>query len=224
MHLLIVEDDPVLSDGLKRSLRKDGHAVDHADTGTGADQLLAVHPFDLVILDLGLPGMNGLDVLRRMRLRRSTTPVLILTARDSTDDRVAGLDAGADDYLPKPFDLPELEARVRALLRRGRYAASSIIKHGALTLDLVGRRAAVNGEPVDLSARELAVLEALLLSTGRVVSKDQLVEMIFTTNEDVGANAIEVYIHRLRKKVEHAGVDIRTIRGLGYLIDKQMHD
>jgi len=162
--------------------------------------------------------------LRRMRLRRSTTPVLVLTARDSTDDRVAGLDAGADDYLPKPFDLPELEARVRALLRRGRYAASSIIKHGSLTLDLVGRRAAVNGEPVDLSARELAVLEALLLSTGRVVSKDQLVEMIFTTNEDVGANAIEVYIHRLRKKVEHAGVDIRTIRGLGYLIDKQMHD
>jgi two-component system OmpR family response regulator len=224
MRVLIVEDDPVLSDGLMRSLGKGGYAVDRVDTGTQADQLLAVHPYDLVILDLGLPGMSGMDVLRRMRIRRSTTPVLILTARDSTEDRVIGLDAGADDYLPKPFDLEELEARLRALLRRGRYAGASLVKHGQLTLDLAGRRATVNGEPVDLSARELAVLEALLLSAGRVVSKDQLVEMIFTTAEDVGGNAIEVYVHRLRKKVEHAGVEIRTIRGLGYLIDKQLHD
>jgi len=224
MHILIVEDDPVLSDGLMRSLRKAGYAVDHADTGTRADQMLAVHPYDLVILDLGLPTMSGIEVLRRMRMRRSATPVLILTARDSAEDRVAGLDTGADDYLGKPFDLKELEARVRALLRRGRYATAAVIKHARLTLDLAGRRAAMDDEPLELSARELAVLEALLLSAGRVVSKGQLVEMIFATTEDVGANAIEVYIHRLRKKIEPAGVDIRTIRGLGYLIDKQMHE
>ena len=225
-RVLVVEDELHLANGLRFNLEAEGHQVQVADTGEAALDVLKAAPagFDIVVLDVMLPGKDGFTVMSEMRDSGQFVPTLMLTARGHPADVLRGFAAGADDYLPKPFDLPELEARVRALLRRGRYAASSIIKHGSLTLDLVGRRAAVNGEPVDLSARELAVLEALLLSTGRVVSKDQLVEMIFTTNEDVGANAIEVYIHRFRKKVEHAGVDIRTIRGLGYLIDKQMHD
>ncbi len=220
MRLLIAEDDPVLADGLMRSLCQMGHAVDVVRTGSEATQILATHSYDLLILDLGLPGMDGTEVLRRLRSRRATVPVLVVTARDSVPDRVAGLDLGADDYLAKPFDLGELEARVRALIRRGQSAASSLISHGRLAVDVAGRRAAIDGAPVDLSAREFAVLEALLLNTGRVVSRDQLTEKLFSAAEDVGPNAIEVYIHRVRRKLEPAGVTIRTIRGLGYLIEK----
>jgi two-component system OmpR family response regulator len=220
MRILIVEDDPVLADGLIRSLRQADYAVDHAADGAEADHVLAAQGYDLVILDLGLPKLDGFEVLRRLRRRRVKAPVLILTARDALHDRVKGLDLGADDYLAKPFDLPELEARVRALIRRGQAGGTSILTHGALTLDTAGRRATLGGEPLELSAREMGVLEVLMMRTGRVVGKEQLAEQLYGWEEEVGANAIEVYVHRLRKKLEPAGVNIRTIRGLGYLLEK----
>ncbi|HSB48749.1 MAG TPA: response regulator [Burkholderiales bacterium] len=220
MRILIVEDDPVLSDGLIRSLRSSDYAVDFATDGAAADHILSAGSFDLVILDLGLPRLEGYEVLRRLRRRGSKTPVLILTALDSLEDRVKGLDQGADDYLTKPFDLPELEARVRALIRRGQSGGGSLLSHGALTLDTAGRRASLAGEPLELSAREIGVLEVLMLRSGRVVNKDQLAEELYGWDEEVSANAIEVYVHRLRRKLESAGVTIRTIRGLGYLLEK----
>jgi two-component system OmpR family response regulator len=223
MRILIVEDDPVLSDGLIRSLRGSDYAVDAAIDGEEADHILAAHSYDLVILDLGLPKLEGYEVLRRLRRRGSKTPVLILTALDTLDDRVKGLDLGGDDYLTKPFDLPELEARVRALIRRGQSGGGSLLSHGTLTLDTAGRRAMLDGEPLELSAREIGVLEVLMLRSGRVVNKDQLAEELYGWDEEVGANAIEVYVHRLRRKLEPAGVTIRTIRGLGYLLEKPAH-
>jgi two-component system OmpR family response regulator len=223
MRILVVEDDSVLRDGLSRSLRNAGYAVETAEDGKLADQLLSVHAFDLVVLDLGLPGLDGLEVLRRLRRRPSNVPVLILTARDSTADRVNGLDVGADDYLVKPFELAELEARVRALIRRAQSVATARISHGALTLDTAARRAFVGEAALDLSAREVALLEALLLSAGRVVSKDQLADRLYGVSDEVGPNAIEVFVHRLRRKIESAGVSIRTIRGLGYLVEKPSH-
>ena len=223
MRILVVEDDSVLRDGLTRSLRNAGYAVDTAQDGKIADDLLSVHTFDLLVLDLGLPGVDGLEVLRRLRRRGSAVPVLILTARDSVEDRVAGLDLGADDYMVKPFNLAELEARTRALVRRVQSAATARITHAALTLDTAARRAFVGSEALDLSAREVALLEALLLSTGRVVSKDQLADRLYGVSDEVGPNAIEVFVHRLRRKIEPAGVVIRTIRGLGYLVEKPSH-
>jgi two-component system OmpR family response regulator len=223
MRVLIAEDDPVLADGLTRSLRGSDYAVDCVTDGGEADHVLTAQNYDLVILDIGLPRLDGYEVLRRLRRRGSKTPVLILTARDALDDRVKGLDLGGDDYITKPFDLPELEARVRALIRRGQSGGSSVLSHGTLTLDTVGRRATLAGEPLDLSARELGVLEVLMLRSGRVVNKDQLAEQLYGWDEEVGPNAIEVYVHRLRRKLEPAGVTIRTIRGLGYLLEKPGH-
>ncbi len=223
MRILIAEDDPVLADGLIRSLRAASYAVDNAGDGGEADHMLAAQNYDLVILDLGLPKLDGFEVLRRLRRRSSRVPVLVLTARDALDDRVKGLDIGADDYLTKPFDLPELEARVRALIRRGQSGGGSLVTHGALAIDTTGRRATLNGEPLELSARELGVLEVLTLRSGRVVNKEQLAEQLYGWDEEVGANAIEVYVHRLRKKLEPFGVTIRTIRGLGYLLEKPPH-
>lgn len=220
MRILIVEDDPVLADGLTRSLRQAEFAVDCVHDGEAADHILTAQNYELVILDLGLPKLGGFDVLKRLRRRGAAAPVLILTARDALSDRVKGLDLGADDYLTKPFDLPELEARVRALIRRGQTGGSSFLSHGPLILDTSGRRATLHGLPLELSAREIGVLEVLMLRSGRVVSKEQLAEQLYGWNEEVGANAIEVYVHRLRKKVESAGVAIRTIRGLGYLLEK----
>lgn len=220
MRVLIVEDNPILADGLTRSLRQADYAVDCVSDGAEADHVLAAQNYDLVILDLGLPNIDGFEVLRHLRRRGAKVPVLVLTARDALQDRVKGLDLGADDYMTKPFDLPELEARVRALIRRGQSGGSSMLTHGALTLDIAGRRATLNGEPLDLSARELGVLEVLMLRSGRVVGKEQLAEQLYGWDEEVGANAIEVYVHRLRRKLEPAGVAIRTIRGLGYLLEK----
>jgi len=220
MRILIAEDDQVLADGLLRALRGSGYAVDQVATGTEADAAVASHEFDLLILDLGLPKMGGLEVLRRLRARGSALPVLILTAADSVEQRVTGLDVGADDYLAKPFSLQELEARVRALTRRGLGTASSIIRHGPLTFDATGRVAYLDDQMVELSARELSLLEVLLQRAGRLVSKDQLVERLCEWGEEVSTNAIEVYIHRLRKKIERGPVRIATVRGLGYCLEK----
>ena len=221
MRILIAEDDQVLADGLMRTLRGTGAAVDHVASGTEADAaLMTSTEFDLLILDLGLPRMHGLEVLKRLRARGNSLPVLILTAADSVEDRIKGLDLGADDYMPKPFALPELEARVRALVRRGAGNAASLIKHGPLTYDQQGRVATMEGVMVELSARELGLLEVLLQRTGRLVSKDQLVERLCEWGEEVSNNAIEVYIHRLRKKIEKGPVRIATVRGLGYCLEK----
>ncbi|MEZ7814375.1 MAG: response regulator transcription factor [Burkholderiaceae bacterium] len=221
MRILIAEDDQVLADGLMRTLRGTGAAVDHVASGTEADAaLMTSTEFDLLILDLGLPRMHGLEVLKRLRARGNSVPVLILTAADSVEDRIKGLDLGADDYMPKPFALPELEARVRALVRRGAGNAASLIKHGPLTYDQQGRVATMEGVMVELSARELGLLEVLLQRTGRLVSKDQLVERLCEWGEEVSNNAIEVYIHRLRKKIEKGPVRIATVRGLGYCLEK----
>ena len=221
MRILIAEDDQVLADGLMRSLRGTGAAVDHVANGSEAEAaLLANTEFDLLILDLGLPKMHGLEVLRRLRGRGQTLPVLILTAADGVDERVKGLDLGADDYMAKPFALTELEARVRALTRRGMGAASAVIRHGPLEYDQSGHVAHIDGKLIDLSARELGLLEVLLQRSGRLVSKEQLVERLCEWGEEVSHNAIEVYIHRLRKKIEKGPIRIATVRGLGYCLEK----
>lgn len=219
MRILLAEDDRIIADGLGRSLRQSGYAVDWVSTGADADSALAAGTYDLVILDLGLPKLSGLDVLRRLRGRKSTVPVLILTALDGTSDRVKGLDLGADDYMAKPFELAELEARVRALTRRSTGSAP-VVQVGALAFDQTNRCALLNGELLDLSARELGLLEILMLRAGRLVSKDQLVEHLCGWGEEVSHNAIEVYVHRLRKKLEPSGATISTVRGLGYCFEK----
>jgi two-component system, OmpR family, response regulator len=221
MRILIAEDDAILADGLTRSLRQAGYVVDRVGTGLEADSAVTRGEFDLLILDLGLPKMGGLEVLRRLRARQSPLPVLILTALDGVNDRVRGLDLGADDYLAKPFALNELEARVRALTRRGGAGASSVLHHGELSYDQVGRVTQLRGKPLDLSARETGLLEILLLRVGRIVSKDQLVAHLCEWGEEVSTNAIEVYVHRLRKKIETGGVRIVTVRGLGYCLQKR---
>ena len=220
MRLFIVEDDLVLADGLKNSLMQSGYAIDVANDGANADSILAYQVFDLVVLDLGLPKLSGFEVLKRLRSRGSKTPVLILTANDNTDDRVKGLDLGADDYLSKPFILAELEARVRALIRRGQAGGSAIISVGGLQFDSTNRSASYNEINLNLSARELAVLEVLMLKAGKVASKEQMLEKLCNFDEDISDNALEVYLHRLRKKLEHTNTNIRTIRGLGYLLEK----
>ena len=220
MRILIAEDDSMLADGLTRSLRQAGHAVDHVESGIEADNALSSQTFDLLILDLGLPRLPGLEVLKRLRARNSMMPVLILTASDSVEERVKGLDLGADDYMAKPFALSELEARVRALTRRGAGGGPTVIKHGPLTFDQVGRIAYINEQMLDLSARELGLLEILLKRTGRLVSKEQLVDHLCGWGEEVSNNAIEVYVHRLRRKIENGGVRIATVRGLGYCLEK----
>ena len=220
MRILLVEDDPMLSAAVARALRQSAHVVETVASGDDADQCLASNEYDLVLLDVGLPVLDGFEVLRRLRQRRNAVPVLILTVRDVPEDLVKGLDLGADDYLTKPFNLSELEARVRALIRRSHASAASELVHGPLRLERAGRRLYCNGQPMELSARELAVVELLLLRSGRVVTKQQISEQLYGWEDSSSSNAVEVFVYRLRKKLEPAGIDVRTIRGMGYLLER----
>ena len=220
MRILIVEDDAMLAEAISRALRQSAHMVQRADNGLAADRMLMDNEYDLVLLDVNLPQLDGIEVLKRLRGRRCKVPVMLLTVRDSVQDRVTGLDLGADDYLSKPFELSELEARVRALIRRANAAASAELVHGPLRMDTVGRRLFFNGQPLELSVRELAVIELLLLREGRVVTKQQMVDHLYGWEDGSNSNAVEVFVYRLRKKLEGSGVEIRTIRGMGYLVDK----
>lgn len=219
MRILLAEDDEVLSDGISKALRQIGYTVDMVASGRDADAAIAAAPFDLAILDLGLPQMEGFEVLRRLRSAGKRLPVLIVTSRDGLEDRVAGLDLGADDYMTKPFDLPELEARVRALIRRSCYGAEKEIVYGPVRMDTGSRSIAISGEHVEFSSKELAVFELFLQRPGRVVSKEQLLDHMYGFDEEVSQNAIEVLVHRLRKKIESYGLGVRTIRGLGYVLE-----
>jgi DNA-binding response OmpR family regulator len=220
VRILVAEDDGLLGDAITEHLRHGGHAVDWVRDGIAADAALRSQSFQLVVLDLGLPRMSGRDVLAHLRARAASTPVLIITAADAIADRVAGLDAGADDYLVKPFELAEREARVRALIRRSHGHDRNVLVHGPLAFDSVARAATVAGDVLDLSARELAMLELLLLRSGRVISKEQFVEHLCGFDDNVTANAIEVYVHRLRRKLDPVGIHVQTVRGLGYFVAK----
>ena len=221
VRILVTEDDAALAEALRFSLTQAGYAVDCADNGTAADEALKDNVFALLILDIGLPKLDGYEVLRRVRRRHPALPVLILSAREAPDEKAMGLDLGADDYLSKPFSLNELLARVRALLRRSERGAAPVVQHAGLTYDTVGRVASVNGRALPLSAHEIGVLEVLLHRFGQVVSKETLVEQLYAYDRDVGYNAIEVYIHRLRKKIDGSGLIVRTVYGRGYLIERQ---
>ena len=219
MRILIVEDTCDLADAIAGRLRKLGHAVDTVEDGEEADELLRREQYHLVVLDLMLPGIGGKEVLSRLRRRRTRTPVLVLTARSGVDDKVGLLDQGADDYLVKPFDFRELEARCRALLRRPQGMAASAVEFGNLVFDNGAKRVSVDGATVELSAREFRLLELLLANLGRVLSKDALLDQLFGLDDAVAPNAIELYVSRLRRKLDRSAVKIRTLRGLGYVTE-----
>jgi len=219
MRILITEDDSSLAEALQFSLKQSGYAVDWVNNGAAADEALKDDVFGLLILDLGLPKLDGFEVLRRLRRRNPALPVLILSGREQPEEKVLGLDLGADDYLVKPFSLNELHARVRALVRRGQGNATPLISYGSLSFDSVNRVASVDGRTLTLSAQETGMLEALLARFGRAVSKEQLVEQLYSYDHEVSHNAIEVYVHRLRKKLAGTGVTVRTRYGRGYLLD-----
>ncbi len=221
MRILLTEDDTSLAEALQFSLKQSGYAVDWVSNGARADQALRDSVFDLVILDLQLPKLDGYEVLRRLRQRNASLPVLILSGRENPEEKVLGLDLGADDYLVKPFSLNELQARVRALMRRRRGGDAPVIIFGKLSFDTVERRASIGSKPLDLSRHEIGVLEILLNRFGRIVSKDQLVNKLYNYDTGVSHNAIEVYIHRLRKKIEGSGIAVRTLHGQGYLMEEQ---
>ena len=216
MRILVVEDDSLLAQGLTRILTRAGHAVDKAETGVQADKALRAASYDLVVLDIGLPDIDGFEVLRRLRLRHAAANVLVLTARDAVEDRVHGLDLGADDYLTKPFSVTEFEARVRALLRRTSLPASAV-SVGRLNVDVEAKRVRINGTPIELTVREWALLELFMARPGRVLSKEQIAQQLADYDSQLTTNAVEVYVSRLRAKIEMAGVRIRTVRGFGYL-------
>ncbi len=222
MKLLLAEDDALLADALCTQLQGAGFEVVHAPNGAVADFLLQREAFDIAVLDVGLPMMDGLSVLKHLRQRQPDLPVLLLTARDSLDDRVAGLQAGADDYVTKPFDFPELLARLQALLRRSQRRLGAALQVARLTLDEGARRAFVAGEPIELSGREWSLLQLLVQHQGKVVTKEQIHAVWSEESGEVGVgNAIEVYVHRLRRKLEKAEVSIRTVRGIGYLLEPE---
>lgn len=218
MRLLLVEDDSMIGESVRKGLRQDGFTVDWVQDGRSAESALECGTYDLLLLDLGLPGKSGLEVLKSLRQRRNPIPVLVLTARDAVTDRVTGLDAGADDYLVKPFDLEELAARIRALLRRQSGRTDSIIRHGELTLNPATHEVHLQGNPVMLSAREFSLLEAFLDRPGAVLSRVQLEEKLYGWDDEIESNTVEVYIHALRKKLG-AGL-IKNVRGVGYMIPK----
>lgn len=219
MRMLLVEDDPMIGKAVLDVLRSEHYAVDWVRDGSAADAALVTEKYDLVLLDLGLPKADGLQVLRQLRGRRDTVPVLVATARDAVGDRVAGLDAGADDYIVKPYDTDELLARVRALLRRSAGRGEPVISHKGLELNPATREASYNGEPLALSAREWALLEPMLQRPGVVFSRAQLEQKLYSWKDEVSSNAVEVYVHGLRKKL---GADfIRTVRGLGYVVPRE---
>jgi len=218
MRILLVEDDPELGDGLMVGLRQAGFAVDWLRDGQAADQALHTEIFDFVVLDLGLPRLSGMEVLNRARHRGQTMPILILTARDATGDKVSGLDAGADDYLVKPIDLDELTARIRALTRRSAGRAAPLLLHGELAVDPAAHVVTLNGQAVELSSREFSLLQLLLENAGRVLTRTQLEQSLYGWRDEPDSNALEVHIHHLRRKL---GSDlIRTLRGVGYTIPK----
>jgi two-component system response regulator TctD len=219
MRLLLVEDSEKLATWLAKALQQGGYAVDAVHDGLDADHLLATQQYDAVVLDLGLPSLDGLSVLRRLRQRGATVPVLILTARGALDDRVNGLNLGADDYLPKPFELTELEARLHALIRRAHGASTPLIQLGPLAYESSGRVFTLHGEKLLLRPKEHAVLEVLLLRAGKAISKEALHDKVFSADATTGQDVVEVYIHRLRKKLQDSGVAIVTLRGLGYLLE-----
>lgn len=218
MRLLLVEDDLLLGDGIRAGLGQDGYTVDWVQDGEAADHALQSEHFDIVVLDINLPRLSGIEVLTRLRDRSGVTPVLLLTARDTVTDRVQGLDCGADDYLTKPFDLDELNARLRALLRRSSGRATPLLTHGAVILDPAARRVTLNGAEVELSQREFALLQVLMENLGRVLPRSRLEETLYGWGTEVESNTLEVHIHHLRKKL--GSTLIRTVRGVGYVMEK----
>lgn len=216
MRVLVIEDDVLLGDAIQAGLRQSGYAVDWLRDGIAADQALSTEPYAALVLDWGLPRLSGIEVLRRLRDRKADIPVILLTARDTVNDRIEGLDSGADDYLVKPFDMGELAARLRALVRRASGSATPFLKAGEAELDPASHEVTYQGNPVDLLAKEFAVLHVLMLNQGKVLSRAQLEEKLYAWGEEVESNAVEVYIHHLRRKLSPTLIE--TIRGVGYLI------
>ncbi|WP_079432979.1 response regulator [Zoogloea sp. LCSB751] len=219
MRILVVEDDKTLAAGLVEGLEREGFMVDRLEAAEPAEAVLQHTAYDLAIVDIGLPGMDGLELIRRVRRRNVLTPILILTARDGLDDRVVGLDVGGDDYLVKPFLLPELLARIRALIRRSRAAASMMLSVGPLALDVQRRSATLAGAGLELTGREWDVLEQLALAAPKVVAKQKLTDSLSQWDKEITPNAVEIYVSRLRSKLASSGVGIRTVRGIGYRIE-----
>ena len=220
MRILVVEDNTLLGDGIQAGLRQQGFTVDWVQDGVAASLAIDGEPYSAIVLDLGLPKRSGLDVLKAMRQARNATPVLILTARDAIEDRVTGLDTGADDYLVKPFDLSELAARLRALIRRAGGHASAVLTAGALSLDPAGRTVTFRNEPVTLSVKEFDLLHVLMNQAGRVLSRDQIMSALYAWGEEIESNAIDVHLHHLRKKLSPDIV--QTLRGVGYMLPKDI--
>lgn len=219
MRILLVEDDELLGEGLVTALVTAGHVVDWFRAGTTGLAAAQAEEFGLLLLDLGLPGLDGVELLRRLRAKGHALPVIILTARDALDARVAGLDSGADDYLVKPFEVDELHARIRAVVRRRQGRADPVLTHGELTLDPVGRRATWRGEELSLPRREFDLLTTLVENAGRIISRERLEQRLYGWQDDVASNAVEVHVHHLRKKL--APNLIRTVRGAGYIVDRR---
>ncbi|MFY9722822.1 MAG: response regulator transcription factor [Azonexus sp.] len=219
MRLLVVEDDPMIGAGIRTGLRQEGYTVDWVTDGDAADLATTTNDYDAILLDLGLPGKSGLELLAQWRRKQNTLPILIITARDAVEDRIAGLDTGADDYLVKPFDLNELAARLRALLRRRAGRATPVIEHGPLVLDPATHEVRLNGNAISLSGREFALLHALLQDPGVPLSRSQLEDRLYGWDEEIGSNAVEVHIHALRRKI---GSDlVRNVRGVGYMVPRR---